>query len=45
MRSDRLYLADIVEAADAIAAFIHGVDASISRTTISCVAPYFTSSR
>ena len=27
MRSDRLYLVDIVEAADAIAAFIHGVDA------------------
>ncbi len=27
MRSDRLYLADIVEAADAIAAFIYGVDA------------------
>ena len=27
MRSDRLYLVDIVEAADAIAGFIHGVDA------------------
>jgi len=27
MRSDQLYLVDIVEAADAIAAFIHGVDA------------------
>lgn len=27
MRSDRLYLVDIVEAADAIAAFIHGVNA------------------
>lgn len=27
MRSDRLYLVDIIEAADAIAAFISGVDA------------------